>query len=311
MTTALVHDAFIYDSDAEFVDRVGPFIMDGVEHGDDVMVVTRSENAALLRDTLGWTDGDVRFVDSKDWYRSPAQTIAEYRAAMDRAFATGTSRLRVVGEVEFGSSEIDHAVWTRYESVLNTAFASRPAWIVCPYDTRRLPAYVVEDARLTHPNEIHRGGRRRSDRFDLAAYTIPLPLPVRGPLLEDLEVNGKLRPVRELVKRVSEEAGLLHERTAEICLAVNEIATNAILHGRPPVRVRAWFDDPTILFEVTDGGSGLSNPLQGFIPPDADQVNGRGLWLARQLADRLEISTTDDGTSVRVAVYRHSDERRY
>lgn len=310
MTTALVHDALIYDSDTEFVDWIGPFIRDGVERGDEVMVVTRPRNTALLRDTLEGTEGDVRFVDSTDWYRSPAQTIAEYQAAMDRVFTTGTSRLRVVGEVEFGPTEIDHAEWTRYESVLNTAFASRSAWIVCPYDTRRLPAHVVEDARVTHPNNIHRGSRHSSDSFDPVAHTTALPLPVNGRLLEELKVNGSLRPVRELVERVSEEAGLLRERAEEICLVVNEIATNAILHGQPPVRVRAWDDDPTILFEVTDTGSGPNDPLQGFIPPDPGQLDGKGLWLARQLADRLEIATSAEGTSVRIAASRQVALRR-
>lgn len=307
MTTALVHDAHIYDSDAEFVDWIGPFIRDGVERGEEVMVVTRPRNTALLRDTLGETAGVVRFVDSTDWYQSPAQTIAGYQAAMDQAFSTGTSRLRVVGEVEFGPTAIDHAEWTRYESLLNTAFASRSAWIVCPYDTRRLPGYVVDDARLTHPNSIHRGRRQSSDRFDPGAYTTPLPLPVNGRLFGELKVNGNLRPVRELVERVSGEAGLSKERREDLCLAVNEIATNAILYGQPPVRVRAWVDDPTILFEVTDTGSGPDNPLEGFIPPHPDELDGKGLWLARQLADRLEIETSDDGTSVRIAAFRQPD----
>lgn len=303
MTAALVHDAFIYDSDAEFVDWLGPFIVDGVERGDEVMVVTRPKNTALLRDTLGGAGGDVRFVDSADWYQSPAQTIARYQAAMNETFTTGSS-LRVVGEVDFGPTEIDHAEWTRYESVLNTAFASRSASVVCPYDTRRLPAYVVENARLTHPNTVYGSRRRSSDKFDPAAYTTPLPLALNGCLLDELTVNGSLRPVRELVERVSQQAGFLQERTAEICLVVNEIATNAIRHGQPPVQVRAWVDDPTIFFEVTDTGTGPNNPLQGFIPPDPHRLDGKGLWLARQLADRLEIAASADGTSVRIAASR-------
>ncbi len=301
MTSALVHDAFIYDSDTEFVDWIGPFILDGMERGDDVMVVTGPKNSALLRDALGKTEGDVRFIDSAEWYQLPAQTIAGYQTVMDRAFATGSSRLRVVGEIEFGSTEIDNAEWTRYESVLNTAFASRSAWIVCPYDTRRLPTHVVEDARFTHQNKIQHGLRQSSDRFDPAAYATSLPLPTNGRLIDELEVDGYLRPVRDFVERVANQAGFLRDRIEDLRIVVNEVATNAILHGQPPVRVRAWVDHPTIVFEVTDSGSGPTNLLQGFLPADPDQLGGMGLWLARQLSDRLEIATSADGASVRIA----------
>lgn len=44
--------------------------------------------------------------------------------------------------------------WKRYESVLNVAFATSSAWIVCPYDARELPAEVVADAERTHPARL-------------------------------------------------------------------------------------------------------------------------------------------------------------
>ena len=43
------------------------------------------------------------------------------------------------------------SAWTRYESMLNLAFASSPATILCPYDMRAVSANVVADAYRTHP----------------------------------------------------------------------------------------------------------------------------------------------------------------
>jgi MEDS: MEthanogen/methylotroph, DcmR Sensory domain len=50
-----------------------------------------------------------------------------------------------------GSAETQLADWFRYESIINVAFASSPATIVCSYDTRYVPESVLTNARRTHP----------------------------------------------------------------------------------------------------------------------------------------------------------------
>jgi hypothetical protein len=42
--------------------------------------------------------------------------------------------------------------WMRYESLVNLTFASAPATLVCPYDTRRTPRHIIEAAQRTHPH---------------------------------------------------------------------------------------------------------------------------------------------------------------
>jgi hypothetical protein len=38
--------------------------------------------------------------------------------------------------------------------MLNVALATSPATIVCPYDTRSVPASVIVDVRCTHPEVL-------------------------------------------------------------------------------------------------------------------------------------------------------------
>jgi anti-sigma regulatory factor (Ser/Thr protein kinase) len=78
-------------------------------------------------------------------------------------------------------------------------------------------------------------------------------------------------------------------------LAVNEVATNAIVHGGGDGRVRLWVDDRELLCVVSDAGRGLDDALAGFTPPPRGRVGGRGLWIARQLCDSVRVSRASGG----------------
>jgi anti-sigma regulatory factor (Ser/Thr protein kinase) len=95
--------------------------------------------------------------------------------------------------------------------------------------------------------------------------------------------------MRRLVVATAVDADLPRERAEELALAVNEIATNAIVHGRPPTTLRIWRQNDEIVCEVADAGAGIKDPLTAHLRPPADAVAGRGLWLARQLCDAVEI----------------------
>jgi anti-sigma regulatory factor (Ser/Thr protein kinase) len=302
--TALRHDALIYDSDSRFVDVLMPFVADGLAAGEQVCVVTRERNGKLLREAVGCSAEQVEFIDAIDWYRHPARTIAGYHRTIQAAWKAGAPGLRVVGEVEFGATVADHAAWARYESALNATFADEPVWIICPYDARRLPAQVVETARRTHTCEVSSGERRHSDRYlDPGDFVAALPLPAAGTLVVDLELHGaRLQVVRALVAVLARHARLSTDRTIDLQIAVGELATNALVHGRPPARFRAWRHETRLTFDITDSGTGPLDPIAGFRPPMPDAVGGVGLWLARQFTDQLEITTTARGTTARFSI---------
>lgn len=60
--------------------------------------------------------------------------------------------------------------------------------------------------------------------------------------------------------------------------------------------------DGYLLCQVDDRGPGVADALAGYRPPAGATVQGRGLWITRQLVDLLEVVPTPTGTSVRVRV---------
>ena len=104
---------------------------------------------------------------------------------------------------------------------------------------------------------------------------------------------GDLPIVRRVVESAAFEAGLSSARVGEMVLAVNEVATNAVIHGRPPTRLRVWKADGEIVFEVSDAGEGIADGVAGHLRPPPDALSGRGLWLTRLLADAVEVRNGD------------------
>jgi transcriptional regulator with XRE-family HTH domain len=152
----LEHRVLTYGSDAEFLAAVVPYLSDGAERSDGVLAVTTRKRIELLRDSLGDRSDQVEFADSVDWYSSPSTALNRYRAFVRQKFDAGAAWIRIVGEpVWAGRSDAEVDAWTRYESMINLAFASSPTTIVCPYDTRSVPTQVLTDARRTHPEVSH------------------------------------------------------------------------------------------------------------------------------------------------------------
>ena len=54
----LVHQAFLYGSQEEFVAAMSPFVRDGLELGDTVFAATKRSNIDALREDLAG-DGDL------------------------------------------------------------------------------------------------------------------------------------------------------------------------------------------------------------------------------------------------------------
>jgi anti-sigma regulatory factor (Ser/Thr protein kinase) len=90
---------------------------------------------------------------------------------------------------------------------------------------------------------------------------------------------------------------------SELCLAVNEVATNTLVHTNRRGLLSLWQDSDTgsLICEITDSGQ-LPDRLVGRIPPTRWQRGGRGLILVNALCDLVEIPTGQigSGTTVRM-----------
>jgi anti-sigma regulatory factor (Ser/Thr protein kinase) len=88
------------------------------------------------------------------------------------------------------------------------------------------------------------------------------------------------------------------DRATDLALALDELLANARAHGRPPIHVETWYDGRIVL-EVTDHGSGFDPRLPSTVP-EKRRDGGRGLWIIRQIADHVGITSSEEGTTVRV-----------
>jgi transcriptional regulator with XRE-family HTH domain len=153
----LEHRLLTYGSDEEYLEAAVPFFAEGMDRAEALLAVTTEMQAELLRDTLEDGARHVEFADSADWYRSPDVALAGYRAFVTDKREAGASWIRIMGEIRSkGRSDAEIAAWSRYETIINLAFATSPATIVCTYDDRSWPEQAITDARLTHP-EATRG----------------------------------------------------------------------------------------------------------------------------------------------------------
>jgi transcriptional regulator with XRE-family HTH domain len=146
------HRVLPYSSEEELLSTAIPFLTDGIDRSDGLLAVMPSARNELIRDNLDGASSHVEFVDAEEWYPSPGVALDRYRAFLTQHVDAGALWIRVVGELPLmGRTRAEIAAWTRYESIVNLAFASAPATIVCTYDTVALPRDVVADAHRAHP----------------------------------------------------------------------------------------------------------------------------------------------------------------
>ena len=110
---------------------------------------------------------------------------------------------------------------------------------------------------------------------------------------------AEVAAVRRAIRDIAVRHGFA-DRAGDLALALDELLANAQEHGRPPIRVAAWADGRVVV-EVSDAGGGFDpNRVWSTHPPAPLGRRGRGLWIARQLADVVTIHSDERGTTVRL-----------
>ncbi|MEU8967145.1 sensor histidine kinase [Streptomyces sp. NPDC048491] len=296
------HELYPYRDDTQFLTGTLTFVREALEAGEAVIVAVPSEKASALRDELAG-EAAVTFVETSAAGANPGRHIAAWTAWMSE-HGEGGRPVRGIGETAWRQARnAAHLSELRYnEWLLNRAFAHSPAWsMLCPYDTADDDQEALRSVSRCHP-WIRQGGQavRNHDYLGSDDYAFDaLPEPC-DPLQELAYTRGDLAAVRSTVAQCASQAGVPEAQLPKLALACTEIATNSIRHGGGSGTLRTWAKDATFLCEFRDAGY-ISNQLAGRNRPTADQTGGRGLWLAHQLCDLVEIrSTRDQGTTVRL-----------
>jgi anti-sigma regulatory factor (Ser/Thr protein kinase) len=270
-TTGLAHQAFLYDGAEELAEAMAPLVRDALRQGDKVVVAAKRASVEALREELGDAGDAVELHDTLEWHPRPVHRLMAVRQMLD-GLPPGR-RLLALGEPIWSGSEATRREWARYESAINVALADAPLRFICLYDRSELP-----DATLAG------GAARASDE----QYDIPF--------------DGDHHAFRGALAGRALECGIDADRAEELVLAANEVVTNSVRHGEPPIAARCWVADGDFVCEVSDAGAGVPDPFAGWTLPAPGARSGWGLALARRICDALEVSDRAHGSRVRLYV---------
>ena len=307
VTPGFDHEALFYRGESGFLAGVLPFVLEGIERDEAVVVAEPASRLAPLRDALGPDADAVEFLDMAEVGSNPARIIGVWSAVVDRHLGGGRG-LRGVGEPAWhGRRPVELVECQLHELLLNHAFGNGPAWrLLCPYDEKNLPRSVLHGALVAHPVQSTASGRRNSDDYapdgHAAAFAAALARPTDA-VLRGIYGLGDVPATRRTVAHYARSCGLSPEQVDALELAASELATNSIRHGGGSGTVAMWLETAAVVVEFTDAGL-LTDPLAGRSLPSTDQEGGRGLYLVNQLCDLVQVRSSRSGTTVRITTWR-------
>jgi anti-sigma regulatory factor (Ser/Thr protein kinase) len=313
MIEGIRHEAFLYFGDVGFLSATRDFVLAGLAADEDVLVAVTEPRMTLLRGTLGRAVKRVAFLDMAEVGRNPARLIPAWQEFVERGIERGRP-VRGIGEPVWpGRSAPELGECLLHEALLNEAFAGPPGWrLRCVYEAGVLEPPVADGVWRTHPVVVDGGLARSSTRFrppaagperpggDARADPFAEPLPNLGRPCAELAFGPRdLGLVRAAAAGAARAEGLHEDRVGDLELAVHEVATNSVRHGGGRGTARFWLAGGGLICEVSDTGQ-VSDRLAGRRRPELDLGGGRGLWLANQLCDLVQLRSARTGTTVRM-----------
>lgn len=305
------HRSLPYHDLEELLDAVAPFVREGAEDGDPVVVILPAATLAALLPRLGpaAVSPHVRLVEAESAARNPGALLSTWQEfAQDLAHRAQPGRA-VAETLRSDRTEAELAECLHYEAQLNLAFYSTSAvWtLLCPVDLSSVDTTSIEAAIRAHPH-LHLDGRSRPNvsyvhpGTEAALEPAPLDPPPDDAVAAAFGADT-LGAARRRLNDLAADAGLDPDRAADLVLAVSELGANSILHGGGGGTVRCWTTADAIVCEVADQGW-IVDPLAGSRRPAPTADRGRGLWLVHALCDLVQVRSDPSGTIVRVVVRR-------
>ena len=179
--------------------------------------------------------------------------------------------------------------------------------MLCVYDVAAADRGVVAEARRTHPQLVSLVGRRSDNPDYVAPFggdgDLRRGLEEPRPPVEEIPVTRELGSLRKRVASSAVTARLSGSRREDLVLAVNEAAINALEYGQAPRIARLWRRGTSVVAEVVARGR-VEDPLAGRRNPEPHASRGRGLWIANQVCDLVQLR--HEGPTVRLRLHIHA-----
>jgi anti-sigma regulatory factor (Ser/Thr protein kinase) len=248
-----------------------------------------------LRDDLGSSADQVQFVDMVETGGNPARIIPFWQRVLDQH--PGRSITGIGEPAYFGrtATELDEA--RLHEALLNLAFEdSGPFQLRCPYDASLVSSSL--DPVENHPWMVDADADGYSPGIAEQMFRTPLPGVPENAGRIDFELRD-LTKLRYWVNAHARLHGMSAERVDDLALALHEVCTNSIQFGGGHGTLSLWITDGSLICEVADKGL-IDDLLVGRVLPPVEGLGGRGVWLANQLCDLVQIRSGAIGTQVRL-----------
>jgi hypothetical protein len=303
------HEAFLWHDAEDYTNGLVPFLEEGLESGEPMMVAVLPEHASWLRDALGARAETITFIDMAEIGRNPARIIPAWQQFLDER--SGPHRpVRGIGEPIWPSRRpVEIEECQLHEALLNVAIDPElPFWLICPYDADGLGADVVEEAHRSHPVIVEAGSYQGSGQYGGRAHVDTL---FAAPLADPADRSGEPRTaqfseadVARLGRYLRLEfyvAGLPVEKAADLSEVVQRLAESSVRRGSATGTLRMWNQPDALVCEIADDTVVDDLLLGRRVPFEKDHD---ALWVANQLCDLVQLRSTENGTAVRVHAWK-------
>jgi hypothetical protein len=291
---ACEHLVQFYDTDDELLNAVVPFIAEGLDDDEAILVIATEPHRlafeqALAKLNRGLARGSYVAVDARAVVGylqehehgeiSPADFDATIGALVRRQIDTGRP-LRVYGEIvallwERGDASGAIAL----ENMWNDLRERHPFTLFCGY-----PVVEEQLGAVKHVCRAH--------SFVFPAVTDEYPCSVQNPLSADFTPTiDAPRQVRALLRSTLVDLQVDQDLTERLTIAASELAANAVLHARTPFRLLLQPQSSSVWVAVED-----RDPLKS--PFDVVGRRPHGLGLIAALAVRWGVTSRPSGKIV-------------
>lgn len=280
------HAALLYRDGEELHAWVVPFVRDGADAGQDVLVVGARPRLLALRERLGDLADRVAFESTGEGGAALAGI-----APCVREFATAHADrpARFVGEAPLGRAAAPgRREAMRHEALIDLLLAKAPVTAMCAYDAGRLRPPLAAEVARAHQVVLHGGPAGPGDL---------LPAPPAGAELIDFSNEAHLLWVRQFAALHASWAGIGDDRVADLQRAVGELAMDALRRSGAGGSLVAWRAGAHLVCQISDAGPPCRAPLGGL---GATEAHLRSLRLVGHLCDPVEVRASGGGTVVRV-----------
>jgi anti-sigma regulatory factor (Ser/Thr protein kinase) len=296
------HRALIYAGADEYLAGTMPFVHAALIVGEPLLIAVAEDKGELIAGELGPDADRALFLDMRKVGHNPALMIPLWQDFVDDHEGRPVRGIAEPAWAARSQAALDECHC--HEGLLNVAFGPTSEWsLLCPYDAESLGDGVLERVACTHTHVSQQGRTEESARFEAKPDCLEgeLPPPRSRPDVLDFGI-AELSEVRRRVASAAERAGLDPRGVADLVTAASELAANSVMHGGGSGTLRLWCEGDHLLAEVEDHGR-IDEPLVGRLRPTISQEGGRGLWLANQLCDLVQIrSSGAGGTKVRLHI---------